>query len=300
MTAYPAPVRRHYELTDGTISAVHFGRTENPLKVVLLHGNGFNAMVHRRVLEELGVHACALDIRGHGFTRLPTDIENLGNFHLFAADLTEFFERHIDAPVVLAGHSLGAVTSILAAPKLKSKLLGFAGFDPVSLPWYGRALMGFKGSRKYFKKHFNMARNAGRRKSVFTSPEEAFERYRPRRGFNGVSDQILRDYLEGGLELREDGAYHLCCAPLWEQAVYVAQGHNMYKRAHALPDNSHILYAGKLGPVSTKNTRRAMQKAQPNIQVDYDPTLEHLFSMQKPEIAVAMLKGVLSRASLGG
>jgi len=72
----------------------------------------------------------------------------------------------------------------------------------------------------------------------------------------------------------------------------------MYKAAHALPDNSHILYAGKLGPVSTKNTRAAVQKAQPNIQVDYDPTLEHLFPMQKPEIAVEMLKGVLSRASL--
>ena len=298
MTAYPAPVRRHYELTDGTISAVHFGRIENPLNVVFLHGNGFNGMVYRHVLESLGVHGCALDIRGHGFTRLPTDIESLGNFHIFANDITQFFERHIKAPVILAGHSMGAVTGILAAPKIHSKLLGFVGFDPVSLPWYGRTLISLKISRKYFKDNFPMARNAGRRKSVFTSPEKAFERYRARRGFNGVSDQILRDYLEGGLELREDGAYHLCCAPLWEQAVYVAQGHNMYKAAHALPDNSHILYAGKLGPVSTKNTRAAVQKAQPNIQVDYDPTLGHLFPMQKPEIAVEMLKGVLSRASL--
>jgi len=291
-------MRRDYEMPDGTISAVHFGRVENPLKIVFLHANGFNAFAYKEVFEALGVHALALDIRGHGFTRLPTDMAALDSFHIFADDAVEFFNRYVKRPVILAGHSFGAVSGILAAPHLKDKLHGYVGFDPVSLPWLARLSLSSKAGRTYAKKRFSLAKNAGRRKSVFATQDEAFERYKDRGVFRGVPDQILRDYLTGGLELREDGAYHLCCAPLWEQAVFVAQNHNLYKAASALPDNSHIVYAGKFGGVSSPSTRRAVQKRQPNITVDFDEDLAHLFPLQNPDLAVQVFKRVIERAHL--
>ncbi|MEP1229208.1 MAG: alpha/beta fold hydrolase [Litorimonas sp.] len=297
MSAYPEPIRRDYAMADGTMSAIHFGRVQNPLKVVFLHANGFNGYVYKDIFEALGVHALALDLRGHGFTHLPKNIDRLTNFYIFRDDVVEFFNRHIDRPVVLGGHSLGAVSGILAAPKIQDKLNGYVGFDPVSLPGSARLLLSVPGGRSYAKKHFALARNAGRRKSAFESHDEAFARYKNRGAFQGVPDQILRDYLTGGLALGNDGAYHLCCDPSWEQAVFVAQNHNLYKAVHALPDNSHIIYAGKFNAVSTARTRGVVQKNQPNMTVSFDKDLEHLFPLQEPNLAAQILQGTLAQAS---
>jgi len=256
-------------------------------------------MAYRQIFSALGIHAVALDMRGHGFTRLPTDIAALDSFHIFADDVVEFFNRYVKAPVVLAGHSFGGVAGILAAPQLTGQINGYVGFDPVSLTWLARTALSSRIGRNYAKRRFSLARNAARRKAVFTSPDEAFERYQNRGAFRGVPDQILRDYLAGGLELREDGAYHLCCPPLWEQAVFVAQNHNLYKAAPALPDNSHIIYAGKFSNVSTPATRSLVQKKQPKIQVTYDKDIAHLFPLQNPELAVQALKQTLTKAALG-
>jgi len=77
------PVRESYALKDGSLSAVHFGRRANPLKLVLLHANGFNAMSYRQVLEPLGVHALAIDLRGHGLSTLPADPDRLSTWRTF-------------------------------------------------------------------------------------------------------------------------------------------------------------------------------------------------------------------------
>lgn len=295
---YPEPVRRDYKLPDGTLSAVHFGRMQNPLKIVFCHANGFNALAYRRIFDALGVHAVALDLRGHGFTRLPTDIDGLENYHIFRDDIRTFLRDYVKAPIILAGHSYGAVSAILAAPFIQDKLRGYIGFDPVSLPMYGRLFLNLPGMRQRSKNMFGLARNAGRRKSSFISPKAAFEHYQNRGAFRGIADDSLRDYLEGGLELRSSGAYHLRCDPLWEQAIYVAQDHNLYKAAKALPDKSHIIYAGKYAMASTPSTRRLVHKSQPNMQVTFDTELAHLFPLQNPDLAVWLFRDMLAQTSL--
>jgi len=295
---YPDPVRRDYKMPDGVLSAVHFGRTQNPLKIVFLHANGFNSLAYRQLFHGLGVHAIALDLRGHGFTKLPTNIDELNNYHIFRDDIITFFRDYIKSPVILAGHSYGAVSGILASPFIQDKLRAYVGFDPVSLPLYGRMFLNLPAMRKWSKNYFSLSRNAGRRKSVFPSIDAAFERYHNRGAFRGVPDEVLNDYLTGGLELRGQ-AYHLRCDPLWEQAIYVAQDHNLYKAAKALPDNSHIIYAGKFALASTPSTRRLVQKSQPNMQVTFDTELAHLFPLQNPDLAAQLLRDVLAKTSLG-
>jgi len=132
------PTRKFYRLRDGRISAVHFGDTSAPIRLVMLNANGFNGYSYKTILEPLGVHAVALDTRGHGMSQLPTDVAALKNWHIFRDDVVEFFERYIDSPVVLAGHSYGAVTGTLAMPQIKDKVSGYVGFDPVLIPWFGR------------------------------------------------------------------------------------------------------------------------------------------------------------------
>ncbi len=291
--------RRTYPLRDGELSTLHYGDMSEPVRLVLLHANGFNAQSYRSVLEPLGVHSVAFDMRGHGQSRdMPQDV-NIPNWHIFRDDCVEFFERHLpdltDDPVVLAGHSFGAVSAILAAPFLKDRISGYVGFDPVSVPFLFRLTSNLPGGRAYMKKRVPIARNAGRRKSVFESPEAAFSRWQGRGAFKGMSDEVLRDYIKGGLVEREEGQWELACDPKWEQTIFVAQWHNLFKAARALPDNSKIIYAGGRPPVSTEGTRRAVQKAQPKIKIEFDPKLGHLFPFIQTDLTTQILRDVLSR-----
>ncbi len=304
--------RREYDVPGGTMSAVHFGYTRNPVKLVFLHANGFNAYAYRTVLAPLGIHVIALDLRGHGMTALQTHVDSLKNWHIFRDDVEAFFDRYIDHPVVLGGHSYGAVTGILLAPILKDRLSGYVGFDPVMVPSLFRFGSRFKAFRTITKKHLPIARGAGRRKFIFTDYDEAYQRYKDRGAFKGFDDQALRDYLTGGLKPHADGV-QLACHPLWEQAIFAAQAHNMFKAAKFLPKHTHIISAGR-GAVSTKRLRQKIQNqirdgygARPNGSqaghvgggyVDFKPELTHLFPFQNTEFASQVLRAACFQQAL--
>lgn len=284
--------RRFHDLRDGRISAVHFGDVSAAPRIVFANANGFNGLAYRSVLEPLGVHAIALDLRGHGMSELPTDSGSLKNWHIFRDDIAEFIERYIENPVVLAGHSFGAVSAIMAASKIKDRLSGYVGFDPVTIPWAARNFSRLPGARAYMKKRVPIARNAGRRRYVFDSFEAAFDRYQGRGAFKGMSDQALKDYLEGGLIPHENGV-QLACHPLWEQAIFTAQGHNVFNALPALPANTQIIYGGK-GAVSTRSTRKAVQNKLRGGAVSYHSGFHHLFPFHEPDFALDALTKALA------
>ncbi|MEM9600469.1 MAG: hypothetical protein AAF926_05570 [Pseudomonadota bacterium] len=131
---------------------------------------------------------------------------------------------------------------------------------------------------------------------MFDSLDAAFTRYQGRGAFKGVPDNVLRDYLEGGLEPAKEGGMRLSCDPQWEQAIFVAQSHNLFARAPLLPDNSRIIFAGARDRVSTPAQRRLLQRRQPAISVEYEADRAHLFPLHDPAFASDVLQNVLSRA----
>lgn len=298
MPDYPKAERRFYDLRDGRISAVHYGLSSNPVKVVFANANGFNALSYKAVLEPLGVHAIALDMRGQGMSELPYDPKGLKSWHIFSEDIAEFITRYVDNPVVVAGHSFGAVSAILAAPLLKEKMSGYVGFDPVALPRvYGQVSL-LPGARRLMKRYFPLAHKSGKRRAHFESLEAAFNRLQGRGAFKGMRDDVLLNYLEGGLIADGEGV-RLTCDPQWEQAIFVAQGHNLYKAAKALPRaNSHITFAGKYGAVSAASTRKAFTDILGAQSITYNDELTHMFPLVEIDYATARLKDVISKVAL--
>ena len=108
-----APTRKFYDLRDGRISAVHLGDTSLSPALIMLNANGFNGYSYKTILEPLGVHAIALDLRGLGMSELPTEIDGLKNWHIFRDDITEFFQRYINAPVVSVSYTHLTLPTIL-------------------------------------------------------------------------------------------------------------------------------------------------------------------------------------------
>ncbi len=289
--------RKSYPMPGGTMSALHFNAEQGPVRLVFAHANGFNGLSYRRVLEQLPVHSVALDLRGHGFTKLPTDIESLDSFHIFGDDIATFVGRYVPGKIVLAGHSFGAVGAILASMQLRDRLAGYVGFDPVSMPWLGRQMPRFKPVRAYMKKRVSLMRKAGQRRRQFDSLESAFERYKGRGAFKGISDEGLRDYLEGGL-LPDGVGVRLACEPKWEQAIYCGQSHNLYKAAVDLPEHSEAHYAGKFA-VSSKATRAKLGKVIGSDNIHFNPEFSHMFPLQKPDYAAGVLSALIKRVAQG-
>lgn len=284
-------------MPDGVMSALHFGRTSNPLKLVFAHANGFNAQSYAQILAPLGVHAVALDLRGHGLSSLPTTPDDLPNWHVFRDDITYFCDTYVNNPVVMAGHSFGAVSLILAAEKLGPKCAGYVGFDPVIMPPAMGYLSRLKPVRDRMKKKLPIAARAGRRRAVFDSLEAAFDNYHGRGAFKTVPDVVLRDYLEGGLKPHEGGGVHLACAPKWEQAIFCAQGHNTFRALKCLPAKHHMIFAGSNSPVpGFVQTKVSRLIGEENTQSD--DSLDHLFPLQNPQLAIEALAAMLGRVAL--
>jgi len=165
------------------------------------------------------------------------------------------------------------------------------------VPWLFRQIPKLRGGTRYMKKRLPIANKAGRRKSTFESLEAAFTRYKDRGAFRGFTDEVLRDYLTGGLVPDDDGeGVKLACDPLWEQAIFVAQGHNMFKAAPHLPrENSHMTFAGKHGAVSFKSGRKFMANIIGAENVVFNKDRAHMFPMHDPDYAVGRLSEVLAR-----
>lgn len=287
------------DLPDGPLSAIRFGAETDPLGLIFCHANGFNAQSYRAVLEPAmdgtGRSALALDLRGHGKTQLPTDVPGLSSWQIFADDIADVFDQVVTGPVVLAGHSYGAVSGILALPRISDRVAGYVGFDPVLIPWLFRQISKGSAGRAYMKKRLPIANKAGQRKREFESLDAAFQRYQGRGAFKHVPDAVLRDYLAGGLRAVEN-RMELACHPDWEQAIFVAQSHNVFRCVPKLPDKSHIVFAGARGRVSTKRQRQSIQRLQPNITVGFEAERAHLFPLEDPYFASGILRSVLNDA----
>ncbi len=288
--------RRAYDLADGQISAVHFGRTANPLKLVFLHANGFNALSYHVILHELGVHAVALDLRGHGMSALPLGSKNPRNWSVFTHDVVQFIHRHTKGKIVLSGHSLGAAISVLAAAELPERTSGVCAFDAVTLPPFMQIFPYLPGGLTFIKNRFPMARRAGKRRAQFDSLEAAFARYRRRGTFKNISDATLLDYLQGGLIATENGV-KLACDPLWEQAIYAAQGNNIYRAAAKLPAASTLIYFGING-ASTSTTRAKMHRIIGANRYEFHKNAAHFHPLEHPGFAVDALNKALKTAAL--
>ena len=288
--------RRSYDLPDGQMSAVHFGRTSNPLKLVFLHATGFNAFAYKTLLEPMGVHAVALDMRGHGMSSLPADPRALRNWYPLRDDIAYFLSHYVDKPVVLAGHSSGGVVAVLSAAIAAEKVSGFVSFDPPSMPWLVRVMPYIPGGRTYSAKRIKIAHAAGKRRSIFPDKETPFQRYKGRGTFRGVTDEALRDYLDGGLKPHADG-FELACTPKWEQAMFVSQGHNMFKAARHAPNHTKIVFAGKDSP-STRGTRAALARILGRDKVQTVPEYRHFFPFHEIDTARQILTDMIKQVSL--
>lgn len=272
------PRRGMISLRGGEVAALEFGDVARPIDAVFLHGNGLNAATYRSILAPLALsmRVLAVDMRGHGGTTLPADPAPRRDWSLFTDDLLALLQT-LEAPVVLAGHSMGGSVALLAADKAPERVRSLVLFDPVILSPLGAAYARLPwASGAGWVKRLPLAVMAARRKPAFASVQAAFENYKGRGAFRGWPEVMLADYLSAGLKHRPDGQVELACTPAWEAANFAAQANDL-RGALARSKTPVALFRAE-----HRSTCRIVSSRNPRVRVETVAGASHFMPMERP------------------
>lgn len=200
--------------------------------LLFAHATGF----HGRCWDEIARHfpgrrRLAIDFRGHGRSSKPEPpYPWLG----FAADLAAVAESLGVHGAVGIGHSMGGHSVVAAAIQRPATFSSLLLIDPTIFPLarYGKAPL---------EASFIL-----RRRAVFASQEEMWDRYHKRPPFVHWNPAVLRDYCRFAL-LPADGHFVLACSPQVEASIYTqstAAESNLYPGIPSLTLPTLVVRAG--------------------------------------------------------
>jgi pimeloyl-ACP methyl ester carboxylesterase len=272
----------------GAMAALEFGPRDRPVDLVFSHANGFNARTYRTILQPLAadLRILALDLRGHGASTLPAVIEGRQGWLEFRDDLLALLAAACDAPAVLAGHSMGGTSSLLAAAAQPERVRALALFDPVVMPVEAQTSGATAESP--------LVVGAMKRRASFPSKQAAFEAYLGRGGFRTWSEAQLADYVEAGFRATDDGQVTLTCAPEWEASNFRTHNYDAWAAFHASRCPIRVLRAAE-GSTFRVEGREAELGDDGRIQVQTIPGTTHFLPMERPELVRSLLAATVAR-----
>ncbi len=196
--------------TDGVTLRLHDLGGSGPLLLVA-HATGFCAPMYRPMAEVLGrsFHCVALDFRAHGASTRPDGPLAWDGMGADVAAVVEALSP--DAPLPAVGHSMGGAALVLAESARPGTIARAWTYEPIL---FERTpdLVGPQPSP--------ISEGARRRRAVFDSRQEAYERYGSRPPLDRLDDRVLRLYTDHGLADVGDGTVTLRCRPEDEASVF--------------------------------------------------------------------------------
>ncbi len=208
--------------------------TNGPL-LTFIHANGYPLQAYQHVLKPLvkkyQVTGCSL----RPFWP-DSDPAALRDWRDFRDDYLNFLEEYVIEHqisssldqkrdgVIAVGHSVGAMTSLLAAIQQPALFQALVLIEPVLFPpWRGR-IMRLLAPFKFLIRFHPLIHRTLRRKRSFPKQETMYTNYRSKPIFNRLSDEVLINYVRGISRENPDGSVELSYSPEWEGRIYETSG----------------------------------------------------------------------------
>lgn len=185
-------------------------------KVHFCHGNSFPSGSYRQMFAALEAHydIDALDMHGHN-PRYPVTT----NWPYLVQELIDTLQAKYTEPVILLGHSLGGILSLMAASQRPDLVRCVVMIDsPVVTGWRAWFLKTFRVLgllEKYSPAQFSL-----KRRTIWKDKEEAFEHFSAKDKFAIWPPQVLRDYIDAGTVPHPEGVTLKFTREI-ESAIYV-------------------------------------------------------------------------------
>jgi pimeloyl-ACP methyl ester carboxylesterase len=281
MVSMTQPVRKLAPMPDGAMSQLEWAG-HGPL-LHFAHATGFNAQTYRSLLQPLSerFHVHASDARGHGLTVMGTAPGMPRGWTVYRDDLLRFIDDIGDKPLILAGHSMGAVVSLFVAVARPELVRGLVLVEPVLVPPMHLARL---LQRLHLRRaEPSLADRAEKRRDTFPSIDAAFAAYKGRGAFASWPDEIIRDYLEGGMTLDvTTGSAHLTCTPAWEADTFRGAPLAAAKLSRLVKCPVTLIH-GENGTAPQSEVLRFLS-GHPATRVVKVPDATHFLPMERPDI----------------
>ena len=260
-----------------------------------LHANGFCAGTYSPFIQYLigDYHMFASDVRGHGGSDQPS-IKRIRHWNIFAEDLKILIEQIMSPPIIAMGHSLGAMTTYIAASKYRELFAGIILLDPPMLPrWtlWSIAVMRVLG----FRGNIPLARKARRRRKLFNGKKEALKRFISGRGiFKTWSKEFVEAYLECGLLEKDSETAILKCDPELEAQIFESIPLNAWKYGRKI-DCPVLAIRGAQSDVFAAESAERLKRVVPDYELITVPEAGHFVPMEKPHECAYIIADFVQR-----
>jgi pimeloyl-ACP methyl ester carboxylesterase len=295
---------RRFRITirDGETAGIAFGDPVKPVEILFLHATGFNAITYQSLLEPLGgqAHVAAVDMRGHGRSKLPANPHRMLSWNRFRDDVIQILEQTSPGGAVLSGHSMGGTVALLVAGKRPDLVRGLVLVDPVLLKPAQYRVLNIPILNEAVPSNA-IAKAALRRRREFGSPAEAAEQLRGRGAFKTWRAPFLDDYVVDGVLRYDDGLYRLACTPEYESATFDAHRYRPWTALRKLRRKRIpiiILQADKDSTAQGDIDNR-VHAIRPDAAVTRVPGTTHFIPMERPYVVRDALK-LLFEATIEG
>jgi len=288
------PERDEFRATDGAdIALWRWPQSKARPTLHWAHATGFHGRLYHPLLDELAtdVNVLAWDMRGHGASAGAANLSTFRGWEIYYRDLIALLEC-LDEPVWLAGHSIGATTSIMAAARRPDKVLGLILAEPVIMdPMQGLKLWLTKLLRQ--SQRLSLAAGAARRRRVFQSHAAALENYRGRGGFKTWPEAWLNAYVQHAFVPQGDQV-QLACAPEWESTTFAHTEHNPWPGIRQLRCPV-IALAAERGSTFSPKAQKRLKALLPSADIRILEGTTHFLPMeQKDTVRDAILQLALT------
>lgn len=265
-----------------------------------LHANGYPPACYKSFFELLQTqyHVFGMLLRPLWPDSNPGDIRN---WKPFSDDLLRFLAPPTPGPIIGVGHSIGAIVSLRAALRDPGKFRALILLDPVLfvpgflIGWNLFRAMGL-GNRLHPK-----IAGALKRRRTFDNLDTVFHGYRSREVFKYMSDEALRNYIEGitrktdaGRESTPQGSYELVYSPEWESRIYLT-GMLDFDIWRDLPKLQvpTLFIRGAETDTFMENAAQLVKRKQPNVQVEALDRSTHLLPLERPTEVFNLMQSFL-------
>lgn len=271
------------------IAFTDFGGHGPPLH--LAHANGFPPATYAPLIHTLTPHyqVLAMNTRPLWPNHAPN---GLTSWEPLADDFLRFIEERELTALVGVGHSLGAITTLLAALRRPELFRAIVLLDPVLLSPLISTMWGLAKRAGWEHNLHPLVGSAQRRRRVFPSLAVMFERYRRAPVFRRLTDPALRAYVEALARPRSDGQVELNYSPEWEVKIYVTAPHDLWARLPHLRVPLLVVW-GSESDTFFPAAVRALKKAHPRAHYQRVEGAGHLVPLEKPEAVGEVIKSFL-------
>ncbi len=251
------------------------------------HGNSFPAGSYRQFLRNLEdeFDVRAVDMYGHDPAYPVTD----GWSHL-ADQLIAQVEGYGE-PVILLGHSLGGMLSLMAAERRAELARCVVMLDSPVVAGWRAALLRFVRWGGWVSR-FSPGKLSQRRRKLWPSREAAYAHFVSKPLFAGFAPGVLDDYLEHGLEPHADGV-QLRFSRDVETEIYNALPHHIGRLTAA----GFPVPVGFIGGTDSVELRQAGLAGTRRLVGANFSWIEggHLFPLASPALAAELTRAMIER-----